>query len=548
MRRRQRRLRQWHRHERMTVAMALAEATHHAAPRGPKTARAGVRPGVLEDPGPRRETEHEQHAALRGPKPPSPGVPSLAMPVLAGTAGEAVDRTALSYLLQQSLAATKEEEKEERKLVELEVKRKEAELQSLAAATREMVQQRTVGSSAWTSTLARSVQLRDELRELRGEKRKKRKKRKKKLPKTSSGYGRPCDHQRQVPAVHAVRERGGAPVPVLRQCGGHSCYACRDVYPQFVLCRRLSCFYWCCSWTVPLPDIGGVGFGSSPNLDTMHTIFELCLPSERGCVAISCGGGFCSPDCAYDSVWDKVKPMTGNFFFNFFQYQEFVGFVCMLNYWFSNNDTICADIYFFPVHVEGKCRSEKLELYLYGHMTIKVDRDTVEVLPRGVPPPRFFTLLGNGSHTFFGLCLPFERGMGMSMPLAVPVLSGNFSGTCVSTVPAVEPAAMSFTFSLTGCIDATAAVVSKCFASADCTDSVTPMGSAGTCVAMSCDGGSFTSDGAYNSLWVAMPMKGNTPSFSSCTKTSLGVFACTMTGSAALTIFAPTTTTPSSSS
>ena len=40
MRRRQRRLRQWHRHERMTVALALAEVTHHAAPRGPKTARA----------------------------------------------------------------------------------------------------------------------------------------------------------------------------------------------------------------------------------------------------------------------------------------------------------------------------------------------------------------------------------------------------------------------------------------------------------------------------------------------------------------------------
>ena len=127
--------------------MALAEALHHSAPRGHKSARAGVRPGVLEDPGPRRETEHEQHAALRGLKP-----------------GEAVDRTALSYLLQQSLAATKEEEKEERKLVELEVKRKEAELQSLAAATRVMVQQRAVGSSSWTSTLARSVQLRGELK------------------------------------------------------------------------------------------------------------------------------------------------------------------------------------------------------------------------------------------------------------------------------------------------------------------------------------------------------------------------------------------------
>ena len=42
MRRRQRRLRQWLRHERMTVAMALAEAQHHTVPRGQRTARAGV--------------------------------------------------------------------------------------------------------------------------------------------------------------------------------------------------------------------------------------------------------------------------------------------------------------------------------------------------------------------------------------------------------------------------------------------------------------------------------------------------------------------------
>ena len=41
MRRRQRRLRSWLKHERMTVAMALAEASHHTAPRGQRTARAG---------------------------------------------------------------------------------------------------------------------------------------------------------------------------------------------------------------------------------------------------------------------------------------------------------------------------------------------------------------------------------------------------------------------------------------------------------------------------------------------------------------------------
>ena len=41
MRRPQRRLRQWLRHERLSVAMALAESTHHAALRRQKTARAG---------------------------------------------------------------------------------------------------------------------------------------------------------------------------------------------------------------------------------------------------------------------------------------------------------------------------------------------------------------------------------------------------------------------------------------------------------------------------------------------------------------------------
>ena len=62
MRRRQRRLRSWLRHEWMTVAMTLAEFTHHTAPRGPKIARVGE--GV----------EHEQHDGLRAQKPPLPGV------------------------------------------------------------------------------------------------------------------------------------------------------------------------------------------------------------------------------------------------------------------------------------------------------------------------------------------------------------------------------------------------------------------------------------------------------------------------------------------
>ena len=96
-----------------------------------------------------------------------------------------------------------------------------------------------------------------------------------------------------------------------------------------------------------------------------------------------------------------------------------------------------------------KCRSEKWELYLYGDLIIKVDSDSVDVLPRGVPPFWLFTHLATVTHHLW-LCLPFERGMGMSMPLAVPVSSGKYSGTFVSTAPAVAPAAMSFTVTLTG--------------------------------------------------------------------------------------------------
>ena len=55
----------------------------------------------------------------------------------------------------------------------------------------------------------------------------------------------------------------------------------------------------------------------------------------------------------------------------------------MLNFWFSSNDEICPDNYNFSrFKLEDKCRSEKWDLYLYGVMTIMVDRDSVEVLPR----------------------------------------------------------------------------------------------------------------------------------------------------------------------
>ena len=216
-RRRERRLRSWLRHERMTVRMELAAALHHSA--GPETNDAvrsqktvssrGVRPGVLQDPAPQLVSEH---AAC----PCSSGVPSHSLPALADAAGDAVDSTTLRFLTAAALKLRQMEEEEERKLVELEVKRKESELQSLAEATRMMAQQRATGSSSWTSA---AFSCAASSRSLRGEKRKKRKK---KLPKTSSGYGRPFVHHRRVPAVHSS-------VPVHPQTLGLPCATQRQV-------------------------------------------------------------------------------------------------------------------------------------------------------------------------------------------------------------------------------------------------------------------------------------------------------------------------------
>ena len=90
--------------------------------------------------------------------------------------------------------------------------------------------------------------------------------------------------------------------------------------------------------------------------------------ASRCCVVV-----FFTPDGAYDSVWDSVKPMTGKYFFNYFQFQEDVGCVGMLNFWFSSIDEICPNNYNYSrFKLKDKCRSEKWEVYLYGDMTIKV--------------------------------------------------------------------------------------------------------------------------------------------------------------------------------
>ena len=94
---------------------------------------------------------------------------------------------------------------------------------------------------------------------------------------------------------------------------------------------------------------------------------------------MSCGGGF-TPGGAYDSLWDSLKPMTENSS-SYFQFQEDVGCVGMLDSWFSSNDDICPDNYNSSrFQLKDKCRSEKWEVYLCGDMTIMVVRAQVPFL------------------------------------------------------------------------------------------------------------------------------------------------------------------------
>ena len=135
------------RHEQQTVRMALAAALHHsagpkekkvvlqqhAALRGPNTgARArdgevhekydaprrqnaphpGERPGSFSDLGPQRSDRSLRRSA-------GDCLPTLALPVLAGSAGEAVDARTLRFLLGRSLAEKEEEEQRKAQVEEL---------------------------------------------------------------------------------------------------------------------------------------------------------------------------------------------------------------------------------------------------------------------------------------------------------------------------------------------------------------------------------------------------------------------------------------------
>ena len=143
-RRRERRQRSWWRHEQLSVAAALTSARHHSAgpvvvtrseeqqeevehetydgPRAQSTPPAGLRPGVLQDPGPPLvEAVTVGYVAA--------GVPLLSAPSLADSSAEVIDGSTLSFLLQRALEVKRKEEEavEAAELVELEEKLAAAE-------------------------------------------------------------------------------------------------------------------------------------------------------------------------------------------------------------------------------------------------------------------------------------------------------------------------------------------------------------------------------------------------------------------------------------
>ena len=170
------------------------------------------------------------------------------------------------------------------------------------------------------------------------------------------------------------------------------------------------------SYTVPLDGCTIVATATvvtscSSSADCIVSAAPMCCGGV--CVAMSCGGGFFTPDGAYDSALDSVCRLLEIFFFNYFQYQEFVGCVCMLNYWFSSNDEICPDNHnYFRFKLKDKCRSERWELYLYGDMTIQVVRAQVQFLDSGDMPVVVTT--GHGVQACRKLWFPTVAVLGSS--------------------------------------------------------------------------------------------------------------------------------------
>ena len=85
----------------------MEEQVPHVGLRAQKILPSGERPGILAEPGPQRSDRSRRQFS-------GDGLPQLPLPLLASSASEAVDASALAFLLSQSLAAKKHEEQKKR--------------------------------------------------------------------------------------------------------------------------------------------------------------------------------------------------------------------------------------------------------------------------------------------------------------------------------------------------------------------------------------------------------------------------------------------------
>ena len=445
-RRRERRLRSWLRHERMTVAMALAEKLHHSAfrthmpkkeeveqdqalrgqtkasaregevhekdvaSRSQSTPHPGERPGLPSEPGPQRSDRTVRRSS-------GDNLPTLALPALAGSAGEVVDSSSLRFLTASALKARREEEEEERKKKE-----------------KEKMEERSAVHVEAAVALERARLLLEQA----SKRRKRKKRRKQRTPRTSS-----------LPSLRRPRRRPRrwhAPgwfssVFLLALCSslslaGPRCFPSRPFWTRRTVTRFF--FTMACARLVLLvlftsrcvfslvcrPMMLGIKAGMDQTdilalVDTgicmvkVQLLDEVVVPAVCNdicpgpaactvgddfrfvsvfCVALGstadtcgasvykafwknfshlslkrwiavlevdsrlsvlpifsamlgstvAGGESFSPDDAYDSAWNSVKPMKGKYTINYFQYQDVVGCVCM------HNDASAASTIFAP--------------------------------------------------------------------------------------------------------------------------------------------------------------------------------------------------------
>ena len=183
MRRRQRHLRAFLRHEELSLVLTLAKALHHSvegssegevhatygAPRRWKAPLAGKRSAPL-------PVVAAPHGGLRAPRCPGAGVPSLALPLLTDSLGDGVDDTALSNLLQLSLS--EKEEEEEKKKAKEERKERLQETHRKVRADQPVTDAEWAAWREWVGIISSSSST--------AGKSKKKKRKKKKLPQTSS--------------------------------------------------------------------------------------------------------------------------------------------------------------------------------------------------------------------------------------------------------------------------------------------------------------------------------------------------------------------------